>query len=135
MKEQMGFSPIELVVVVVIMGVLSTLGGSQYQKFQMKAKRSEAKGLLSGMYTCHIHGSCTWFIYMVHVHGSYTWLKKHSLYCIALYCFTLLCIALHCTALLYIALLCFALHCFALHCFTLLKLNESILRRDFNTAG
>ena len=51
MKKQMGFSLIELMVVVVIIGVLSTLGGSQYQKFQMNAKRSEAKALLSGMYT------------------------------------------------------------------------------------
>ena len=51
MKKQMGFSLIELMVVVVIMGVLSTLGGSQYQKFQINEKRSEAKAPLGGVYT------------------------------------------------------------------------------------
>jgi len=51
MKSQKGFSLIELMVVVVIIGILATAGVPQYQKFQMKAKRSEAKSLLSGMYT------------------------------------------------------------------------------------
>ena len=50
-NSQMGFSLIELMVVVVIIGILATVGVPQYQKFQMKAKRSEAKALLSGMYT------------------------------------------------------------------------------------
>ena len=51
MKSQKGFSLIELMVVVVIIGILATVGIPQYQKFQMKAKRSEAKSLLSAMYT------------------------------------------------------------------------------------
>ena len=51
MKRQKGFSLIELMVVVVIIGILATVGVPQYQKFQMKAKRSEAKSLLGGMYT------------------------------------------------------------------------------------
>ena len=46
-----GFSLIELMVVVVIIGILATVGVPQYQKFQMKAKRSEVKSLLGGMYT------------------------------------------------------------------------------------
>ena len=50
-NSQMGFSLIELMVVVVIIGILATVGVPQYQKFQMKAKRSEAKALLGGMYT------------------------------------------------------------------------------------
>ena len=50
-NSQMGFSLIELMVVVVIIGILATVGVPQYQRFQMKAKRAEAKGLLSGMYT------------------------------------------------------------------------------------
>jgi len=51
MKNQKGFSLIELMIVVVIIGILATVGIPQYQKFQMKAKQSEAKSLLSGMYT------------------------------------------------------------------------------------
>lgn len=51
MKNQKGFSLIELMMVVVIIGILATVGIPQYQKFQMKAKQSEAKALLSGMFT------------------------------------------------------------------------------------
>lgn len=51
MTNQKGFSLIELMMVVVIMGVLAGVGIPQYQKFQMKAKQSEVKALLSGMYT------------------------------------------------------------------------------------
>ena len=50
-KSQAGFSLIELMMVVVIIGVLAGVGIPQYQKFQMKARQSEAKSLLSGMYT------------------------------------------------------------------------------------
>lgn len=50
-KAQAGFSLIELMMVVVIIGVLAGVGIPQYQKFQMKARQSEAKSLLSGMYT------------------------------------------------------------------------------------
>lgn len=50
-KSQAGFSLIELMMVVVIIGVLAGVGIPQYQKFQMKAKQSEVKSLLSAMYT------------------------------------------------------------------------------------
>jgi len=49
-KNQKGFSLIELMMVVVIIGVLAGVGIPQYQKFQMKARQSEVKSLLSGMY-------------------------------------------------------------------------------------
>lgn len=51
MKNQKGFSMIELMMVVTIIGVLTVIGVPQYQKFQMKAKQSEAKSLLGGMYS------------------------------------------------------------------------------------
>lgn len=50
-KNQKGFSLIELMMVVVIIGVLAGVGVPQYQKFQMRAKQSEVKTLLSSMYT------------------------------------------------------------------------------------
>ncbi|MGH1467697.1 MAG: type IV pilin protein [Bdellovibrionales bacterium] len=50
-KSQGGFSLIELMMVVVIIGVLAGVGIPQYQKFQMKARQSEVKSLLSSMYT------------------------------------------------------------------------------------
>lgn len=50
-KNQTGFSLIELMIVVVIIGILSTIAVPQYQNFQKKAKQSEAKANLSGLYT------------------------------------------------------------------------------------
>jgi len=50
-KSQKGFSLIELMMVVVIIGVLAGVGIPQYQKFQMKARQSEVKSLLTSMYT------------------------------------------------------------------------------------
>jgi type IV pilus assembly protein PilA len=50
-KNQTGFSLIELMIVVVIIGILSTIAVPQYQNFQMKAKQSEAKANLGGLYT------------------------------------------------------------------------------------
>ena len=63
MKSQKGFSLIELMVVVVIIGILATVGVPQYQKFQMKAKRSEAKSLLGGMYTAQKSFFAEWTRY------------------------------------------------------------------------
>lgn len=46
-----GFSLVELMIVVAIIGVLSALAVPRFQKFQAKAKQSEAKGNLSHIYT------------------------------------------------------------------------------------
>ncbi len=48
---QRGFSLIELMMVVVIIGFLAGVGIPEYQKVLMKARQSEARSLLSAMYT------------------------------------------------------------------------------------
>jgi type IV pilus assembly protein PilA len=48
---QEGFSMIELMVVVAIIGVLAAIGIPQYSKFQAKARQSEAKLSLAALFT------------------------------------------------------------------------------------
>ncbi len=50
-KNETGFSLIELMIVVVIIGILSTVAVPQYQNFQKKARQGEAKASLGGLYT------------------------------------------------------------------------------------
>lgn len=51
LKNQAGFSLIELMIVVAIIGILATIAIPNFQKFQAKARQSEAKSVLSGLYT------------------------------------------------------------------------------------
>lgn len=49
--NQYGFSLVEIMVVVAIMGILASIAIPQYQKYQRKSMQNEAKLLLSGIYT------------------------------------------------------------------------------------
>lgn len=50
-KSNAGFSLVELMVVVAIIGVLATVAVPNYMKFQSKAKQTSAKTELAGVYT------------------------------------------------------------------------------------
>ncbi len=65
MKNNKGFSLIELMVVVAIIGVLSAIGIPQYAKFQAKARTSEAKSALAALYTAEKSFQSEWSGYTV----------------------------------------------------------------------
>jgi prepilin-type N-terminal cleavage/methylation domain-containing protein len=50
-KREAGFSLVELMIVVAIIGILAALAVPRFQSFQAKARQSEAKNNLSHMYT------------------------------------------------------------------------------------
>ena len=50
MKNQKGFSLVELMVVVAIIGILAAIAIPNYQKFQRKSQQVEAKTMMSGLY-------------------------------------------------------------------------------------
>lgn len=49
--NQKGFSLVELMIVVAIIGLLAAVGIPQYQKFQARARQGEAKASLAALYT------------------------------------------------------------------------------------
>lgn len=49
-QNQKGFTLIELMIVVAIIGILATLGVPQFQRFQARARQAEARTTLSGIY-------------------------------------------------------------------------------------
>ena len=51
MKRNKGFSLVELMVVVGIMGILASLAIPRFQTYQAKAKRTEAQSLLGQIFT------------------------------------------------------------------------------------
>jgi len=54
MKGQQGFTLIELMIVVAIIGILAAVAIPNFLKYQAKSKQSEARVLLSGIYTSEI---------------------------------------------------------------------------------
>jgi type IV pilus assembly protein PilA len=51
MKLQRGFTLVELMIVVAIIGILAAIAIPNFTKFQARAKQSEAKANLKGIYT------------------------------------------------------------------------------------
>jgi len=51
LKSNQGFSLVELMIVVAIIGLLAAVGVPQYQKFQARARQSEAKTALGALYS------------------------------------------------------------------------------------
>lgn len=63
LKKQSGFSLIELMIVVAIIGILATIAVPNFQRFQAKAKQSEAKASLSSLYSAMKAFQAEWNVY------------------------------------------------------------------------
>ncbi len=62
-KNQKGFSLVELMIVVAIIGILAAVAIPNYIRFQNKAKQSEAKGNLQGIFTAEKAFFAEWNTY------------------------------------------------------------------------
>ena len=67
--SQAGFSLIELMIVVAIIGILASIAVPNFQKFQRKAKQGEAKGYMSAIYTGEKSFLAEWSTYTASTKG------------------------------------------------------------------
>lgn len=58
--NERGFSLIELMIVVAIIGILATIALPNFQKFQRRARQAEARGTLSAIYTAQKSFAAEW---------------------------------------------------------------------------
>lgn len=63
LKTQAGFSLIELMIVVAIIGILASIAVPNFQKFQRRAKQTEGKGYLAGVYSAEQGFRAEWNSY------------------------------------------------------------------------
>lgn len=62
-RSNKGFSLVELMVVVAIIGILAAIAVPQYQRFTAKSKQSEAKSQLAEIYTAERALQAEWQVY------------------------------------------------------------------------
>lgn len=63
LKTEKGFSLIELMIVVAIIGILATVAIPNFQRFQAKARQSEGKGYLASLYSAEKAFHAEWNTY------------------------------------------------------------------------
>lgn len=63
MRNEKGFSLIELMIVVAIIGILAAIAVPNFQKYQAKSRQAEAKSLLTGIYTAEKAWNAEWTQY------------------------------------------------------------------------
>lgn len=64
LRKNKGFSLVELMIVVAIIGILAAVAIPNFQRFQRKARQSEARSLLSGLYTATSSARSEWGVYI-----------------------------------------------------------------------
>lgn len=67
LKSQAGFSLIELMIVVAIIGILASIAVPNFQKFQRRAKQTEGKGYLAGIYSAEKGFQAEWNTFTSHM--------------------------------------------------------------------